>query len=63
MALGSWTIDESSCEVYKSKFNGVNMTWLALTEIASIWLCILYEKERWKRTKLDTWSVTSLSQL
>ena len=52
MALGSWTIDESSCEVIKSKFNGVTMTWLTLTEIASIWLCILYEEERWKRTKL-----------
>jgi len=56
-------LDKSSCEVIKSKFNGVNMTWLTLTEIASIWLYILYEEERWKRTKLDTWSVTSLSQL
>ena len=45
-------LDKSSCEVIKSKFNGVNMTWLTLTEIASIWLYILYEEERWKRTKL-----------
>jgi hypothetical protein len=49
--------------VIKSKFNGVNMTWLTLTEIASIWLYILYEEKRWKRTKLDTWSVPHLSQL
>jgi len=56
-------LDKSSCEVIKSKFNGVNMTWLTLTEIASIWLYILYEEERWKRTKLDTWSVLHLSQL
>ena len=42
MALGSWTIDESSCEVFKSKFNGVTMTWLTLTEIASIWLCMVF---------------------
>ncbi len=44
--VGSCTIDKSSCEVFKSKFNGVNMTWLTLTEIASIWLCIVLCKKK-----------------
>ena len=41
-AIWNTTIDDSSCKVVESKFpNCETMSLLTLTEIASIWLCIL----------------------